>query len=47
MAFGVLLECQEVLANIQMHNEASIEKLASVDDEIKKTKVNAMRVQAS
>lgn len=46
-AFGVAHECPEVSINVQIMNKASIDKLASVEEKIKKLRAKAevMRAQ--
>lgn len=45
-AFGVELECQVALANIQTRNKSSVDKLASIEEELEKLKTKAKVVKA-
>lgn len=46
-AFGMALQCQVTLANIQTRNKASVDKSASIEEEIKtlRAKVVAMKAE--
>lgn len=44
MAFGMALECQVALVNIKTRNKASMDKLASIEEEIKKLRAEAEAV---
>lgn len=46
-AFGMALECQEMLKDVQMHRKEPIDKLASAEEEMTKidTKAKDLRTQ--
>lgn len=45
-AFGVALECQDVLIDIQIRNKALVDKLAAFENEIKSLRAEAEMMKA-